>query len=225
MFDILTRPTRRAALVATLMIGAAGLLAAPLGGALAAARAVPAKLDDKQMAELARVESYLNSIRTLRARFLQVADDGSNAQGDVLISRPGLMRIEYDPPVPHLIVTTGSLLVYHEKKLNQTSYIPLSSSLAGFLVRDQIRLSGDVVVTDLQQQKGVIRVTLVKADEPQAGRLTLVFSDEPLQLRQWSVTDAQGAVTQITLVDPQFGVPLDKKLFAFDPPPRERLDR
>lgn len=225
MFDILARLTRRAALVATLMISAAGLLAAPLGTALAASKAVPAKLDDKQKAELARVETYLNSIRTLRARFLQVADDGGNAEGDVLISRPGLMRIEYDPPVPHLIVTTGNLLLYHEKKLNQTSYIPLSSSLAGFLVRDQIRLSGDVVVTDLQEQKGVLRVTLVKADEPQAGRLTLVFSDGPLQLRQWSVTDAQGAVTRITLVDPQFGVPLDKKLFAFDPPPRERLDR
>jgi outer membrane lipoprotein-sorting protein len=221
MFDILARLTRRAALVAL----AASLLAAPLGGAFAASKAVPAKLDDKQKAQLARVESYLNTIRTLRARFMQVADDGSTAQGDVLLSRPGLMRIEYDPPVPHLIVTTGNLLVYHEKKLNQTTYVPLSSSLAGFLVRDQIKLSGDVVVTDLQQQKGVIRVSLVKADDTSAGQLTLVFSDEPLQLRQWSITDAQGAVTQITLVNPEFGVPLDKKLFAFDPPPREHLGR
>lgn len=221
MFDVWARLTRRAVLVAL----AASLLAAPLGGAFAATRPVAAKLDDKQKAEIARVETYLNSIRTLRARFLQVADDGGNAEGDVLLSRPGLMRIEYDPPVPHLIVTTGNLLIYHEKKLNQTTYVPLSSSLAGFLVREQIKLSGDVVVTDFQQQSGAVRVTLVKADDPSAGRLTLVFSDQPLQLRQWSVTDAQGAVTRITLVNPEFGVPLDKKLFAFDPPPREHLDR
>jgi outer membrane lipoprotein-sorting protein len=221
MFDILARLTRRAALVAL----AASLLAAPLGGAFAAAKAVPAQLNDKQKAELARVETYLNSIRTMRARFLQVADDGSHAEGDFLLSRPGLMRIEYDPPVPHLIVTTGSLLVYHEKKLNQTTYVPLSSSLAGFLVRDQIRLSGDVVVTGFQQQTGAIRVSLVKADEPNAGQLTLVFSDGPLQLRQWNITDAQGVVTRITLVNPEFGVPLDKKLFAFEPPPRHRRGR
>jgi outer membrane lipoprotein-sorting protein len=221
MFDILARLTRRAALVAL----AASLLAAPLGSAFAATKAVPAQLDDKQKAELARVETYLNSIRTMRARFLQVADDGSHAEGDFLLSRPGLMRIEYDPPVPHLIVTTGSLLVYHEKKLNQTTYVPLSSSLAGFLVRDQIRLSGDVVVTGFQQQTGAIRVSLVKADEPNAGQLTLVFSDGPLQLRQWNITDAQGVVTRITLVNPEFGVPLDKKLFAFEPPPRHRRGR
>jgi outer membrane lipoprotein-sorting protein len=221
MFDILARLTRRAALVAL----AASLLAAPLGSAFAATKAVPAQLDDKQKAELARVETYLNSIRTMRARFLQVADDGSHAEGDFLLSRPGLMRIEYDPPAPHLIVTTGSLLVYHEKKLNQTTYVPLSSSLAGFLVRDQIRLSGDVVVTGFQQQTGAIRVSLVKADEPNAGQLTLVFSDGPLQLRQWNITDAQGVVTRITLVNPEFGVPLDKKLFAFEPPPRHRRGR
>src|SRR3546814_1791629 len=101
------------------------------------------------------------------------------------------MRIEYDPPVPHLIIATGNFLIYHEKKLNQTSYLPLSSSLAGFLVRDTIRLSGDVVVTAFEQQKGVVRVTLVKEDEADAGQLTLVFSDDPLQLRQWTVIDGQ----------------------------------
>jgi outer membrane lipoprotein-sorting protein len=221
MIDVLARLTRRAALLTV----AAGLLIAPLGDAFAAARIAPAKLDDRQTAELARVESYLNGIRTMRARFLQVADNGANAEGTVLISRPGLMRIEYDPPAPHLIVATGTFLIYHEKKLNQTSYIPLSSSLAGFLVREQIRLSGDVVVTGFEQDRGVLRVTLVKADEPEAGRLTLVFSDGPLQLRQWTVTDAQGTVTRISLINPEFGVPIDKKNFVFEAPDRERPDR
>src|SRR3546814_3476892 len=84
--------TRRAVLAVT-----AAALMAPLAGALAARGPVPATLNDQQKTTLARVETYLNSIRTLRSRFLQVAENGAPAEGDIFISRPGLMRIEYDP--------------------------------------------------------------------------------------------------------------------------------
>lgn len=196
-----------------------------LGGALAApsawaARAVPAKLTEADQRELARVEAYLNTIRTLRSDFLQVAENGATAQGEVTIQRPGRMRIEYAPPTPHLIVATGRFLIYHEKHLKQTSYLPLDSSLAGFLVRDTIRLSGDVTVIGFEKQRGAIRVTLAKTDEREAGTLTLVFSDQPLELRQWTVTDGQGQTTRISLMEPEFGVPVDAKKFVFQAPER-----
>ena len=133
--------------------------------------------------------------------------------------------MEYDPPSPHLIVADGLFLIYHEKKLNQTSHIPLSSSLAGFLIRDVIKLAGDVTLTRFEQDKGVIRLTLVKTDDGEAGQMTLVLSDGPLQLRQWTVSDGQGGTTRITLANAEFGVPLDKALFAFTPPQRDRFDR
>jgi outer membrane lipoprotein-sorting protein len=222
MSDFSTRLPRRAVLA---LSAAALLTAAPLARGFAASRAIPAKLDDKQKAEVARIETYLNSIRTLRAHFFQVDDNGAIDGGTVLLSRPGRMKIDYDPPSPHLIVADGTFLIYHEKRLNQTSYLPLGSSLAGFLVRENIKLSGDVTVTAFEQQKGVVRATLMKSDEPDAGQLTLVFSDNPLQLRQWTVTDGQGGTIRITLENPEFGVPLDRKLFVFDAPERERPSR
>lgn len=215
------RRTRRAVLT----VLASGLLVAGLAGGPSLAAPLPATLSEAQRAQVARVESYLNTIRTLRATFLQVAETGATAEGSLLLSRPGLMKIEYDPPSPHLIVSDGLFLIYHEKKLNQTSHIPLSSSLAGFLVRETIKLSGDVTLTAFEQDRGVLRLTLVKTDDAEAGRLTLVFSDEPLQLRQWTVSDGQGGTTRITLVNPEFGVPLDKALFAFTPPERRRADQ
>ena len=175
-------------------------------------------LNDAQKADLARVEAYMNGIRTLKSDFMQVAQNGATAQGVVAIQRPGKMRIEYAPPSPHLIVTSGSFLVYVEKSLKQSSYIPLDSSLAGFLVRETIRLSGDVTVTAFEKDKGTIRVTLAQSDDREAGALTLLFSDAPLQLRQWSVMDSQGQTTRISLLDPQFGVPVDQKLFGWDRP-------
>ncbi|HEU0071054.1 MAG TPA: outer membrane lipoprotein carrier protein LolA [Alphaproteobacteria bacterium] len=207
--------TRRALLTA--LLASAAVLALPKLPALAA-KAVPAKLTDAQKADLARVEAYLNSIRTLKSDFMQVAQNGATNQGSVAIQRPGKMRIEYAPPSPHLIVTSGSFLVYVEKDLKQSSYLPLDSSLAGFLVREQIKLSGDVTVTGFEKDKGAIRVSLAQSDERENGQLTLVFSDAPLQLRQWSVIDGQGQTTRISLMDPQFGVPVDPKLFGWDRP-------
>ena len=207
--------TRRALLTA--LLASAAVFALPALPAFAA-KAVPAPLSAEQKADLARVEAYMNGIRTLRSDFLQVAGNGATAQGFVAIQRPGKMRIEYAPPSPHLIVTNGSFLVYVEKALKQASYIPLDSSLAGFLVRETIRLSGDVTVTAFEKEKGAIRVTLAQTDEREAGQLTLVFSDAPLQLRQWSVIDSQGQTTRISLMDPQFGAPVDPKLFGWDRP-------
>lgn len=221
MIDFRAPFARRAFLALTT---AALLTAVPVASGFAA-DAIPARLNDSQKADLARIETYLNSIHTLRSRFLQVAENGATAEGTVLLSRPGRMKIDYDPPSPHLIVADGTFLIYHEKRLNQTSYLPLGSSLAGFLVRDTIKLSGDVTVTAFENHQGVLRATLVKTDDPDAGQLTLVFSDKPLQLRQWTVTDGQGGTTRITLINPEFGVPLDRKLFVFNPPEREHLDR
>jgi outer membrane lipoprotein-sorting protein len=70
------------------MLAAAPLLLTP---ALAGAQ----NLD---RAALQRVEAYFNAMTTLRARFLQIAQNGAAAEGTAMIWRPNRMRFEYDPP-------------------------------------------------------------------------------------------------------------------------------
>lgn len=172
-----------------------------------------------------RVETYLNSIKTLRARFLQVAPTGEVSRGTVLISRPGKLRIEYDPPSPVLILTQGSYLMLFDKDLQSPSYTSLDDSLAGFLVRSKIRLSGDVQVRELERAKGVVRLSIVQTESPDAGILTLVFNDDPLQLRQWVIVDAQGGETRVSLENPQFNIKIDPSRFEFTLPEEEPIDR
>src|SRR5512138_2596537 len=52
-----------------------------------APNAAPA-IGGSDQAEVARVEQYLNSIRTMRSRFTQVGSDGT-ARGTFYLSRPG----------------------------------------------------------------------------------------------------------------------------------------
>lgn len=198
----------------------AAALAVPIGG-LVAAPAVPGApaLANDELADVTRIEQYFNGVRTLSARFLQVSSSGQTAEGAVALKRPGRMRIEYDPPVPILIVADGTFLIYYDSKLGQVSYLPLGSTPAGILVEDRIRLNGgDLTITGFEREAGVIRVTVVRMASPADGSLTLVFSDKPLQLRQWRVVDAQGIATTVSLSDVRTGVSLDSELFDFVDP-------
>lgn len=199
-----------------LTVLAALALAAP---ALAAPKAKPMALTPQQAAAVDKAEAYLNDIRTLKARFLQSAPDGSVAEGVLYLSRPGKLRLEYDPPTPLLIIGNYQLLVYHDTQLKQTTQVPLSSTPAGILVSPKIDLNGaELTVTGFSDKEGLDRVTVTQTDEPQAGSITLVFTREPYQLRQWVVKDPQGQLTTVTLSDTRPGVALDQKLFIFNDP-------
>ncbi len=212
----MTRSRLSALLSAALF--AAAVLAVPGPGPRAEERA---KASAGQAGLVARVEAYLNSIRTMRARFLQIGPSGEVSRGTVLMSRPGKLRIEYDPPSPVLILTENNYLMLYDKDLQSRSYASLDDSLAGFLVRPKIRLSGDVALRKLEETRGLVRLTLAQADSPEAGTLTLVFDDSPLSLRQWVVVDAQGGETRVSLENPRFNIELDPKRFEFTPPDTE----
>ena len=191
----------------------------------AAAWAGPAdaadKFSAKDQAEIAKIERYINNIGTLKAKFLQVAPNGETNEGHLYLSRPGRLRIEYAPPSPILIVGNGHWLIYYDSDLEQTSYESLGDNLAGILVAKNVKLSGKITVTGLERTRGLIRVTIVMTEDPEAGSLTLTLGANPMKLRQWAVTDPNGQTTQVALFNHNFGIKLDNKLFEFTEPPRE----
>lgn len=178
-----------------------------------------APLSEADKSDISRIEVYLNKIKTMTARFLQVTSDGDYSEGDLYFSRPGKMRLEYDAPKPILIIANGNNLTYYDKELKQVSYFDLASTQAEILLRENISFSsGGLIVTAFEKGPGVLRLTVIKENDPLEGNLTLVFSDRPLGLKKWVVTDAQGVVTSISLLGPRFGGPLSEKLFQFEAP-------
>jgi outer membrane lipoprotein-sorting protein len=169
-------------------------------------------------ADLGRIETYLDNLRTLKAHFLQVAPNGAITQGTVWLERPGRMRFQYDAPSPLLLVAGHGLVVFHDNSLNQTSNILLSQTPLGILLADHVRLQGDVTVTAMQRLPGQIQVSLIRTASPGDGTLTLVFADNPLTLRQWTVLDAQRQETRVTLYNVETGGQFDQKLFEVADP-------
>ena len=186
------------------------------GAAVAwAAAPVPAPLTQQDTLELQRIAAYLNNIRTMTARFQQTANNGGVSAGHLWVARPGRMRFEYDPPTPITLLADSASVYYWDKQLNQTSKYELRQTPAWFFLRDPISFGADVVVTRFERLGGILRVTVVESAQPDAGSLTLDFSENPLTLRQWTVIDQQSKRTIVGLSDLQYGMALDPKLFQY----------
>jgi outer membrane lipoprotein-sorting protein len=202
-------PTRRGVLGLAI-----GFAAAPLLGTAQAAG-----LSDKDKADVARVEGLFNSFRRLEARFTQVDSNGGMAEGKLFMSRPGRLRFEYDPPVPLLIVADGTWLVVYDKEIKQVDRYPLGRTPIGVLVREKVAFDEGLEVTDVVRDSQAFGVSIISPANKDDGRLTLIFTENPFEFRQWQVLDSQGINTVVTLDDVKRDGDFDPKLFVFNDPP------
>jgi len=191
------------------LIGAVALLPASPG--LAQAEAGRALVD--------RVETYLNGIDTLQARFDQIANNGREASGELYIDKPGRMRLDYDPPSRILLVAPGDWrLIFYDGSIQQVNVIPISRTPLGVLLEEEIRLGDSIEVMATDHSGGQAAIRLSRKDAPDQGHVTLYFDEQPFELTSWTVVDAQGETTHILLEDVETGVDLDSELFRWRDP-------
>lgn len=174
------------------------------------------KTGDKE--EISRLQNYLNSIKTMRADFMQTFSDGTTMNGKVAISRPGKMRLEYDPPNENLMVADGAFMHVWDGQAKTGSSIPLGTSLADIILRDDLKLGGDIQVTELKKYPAAMQLTLVQSDNPAAGSITLEFEDMPLKLKNWRILDGQGIETRVAIYNQQMGVSIPSNTFFYRDP-------
>ena len=168
--------------------------------------------------DLMRVQKHLNSSKTFKARFLQVSSNGAYAEGQIFLQRPGRLRLIYDDPNPLLVVADGKHISFIDRNIDTATTLYLSMTPADLMLRESIGFFGnDVIVTSVNRTPGVIRIGLINTAEPDAGSIELVFSDRPMELRKWTVTDAQGIKTTVSLLGTTFDVPLNPNLFKYTP--------
>lgn len=171
--------------------------------------------------DIAAVQSYMNNLKTAKARFVQTTHDGSQLVGTFYLSRPGKLRFEYDDPIEDFVVADGLFLYFYDAELGEQSNIPIGHSLADFVLRKDVDLQKDVSVQHVQRGGDLLQLTLVQKDDPEAGSLTLGFREGPMTLKKWRVTDPQGLITEVELFYLKADEELDKNLFIYRNPNKE----
>ena len=176
-----------------------------------------ADLTQDDLDNISKIENYLNSITTLKSIFLQTASTGERSGGVLFLDRPGKMRVEYDEPSPILLVSDGSYVIYVEKNLEQISHFPIAQTPLRVLIEKDVDLQAWYKIKSIKRGPGTLRLTLIMKDDLSLGSVQLLFSDRPMQLRQWTIRDQQGIEVRVSLMDIQRGARFDPKLFEVDP--------
>jgi len=177
-----------------------------------------------QKEDVKQVENYLNSIKTLSADFVQIASNGEKAEGRIYIEKPNKIRMEYNPPSNILIVGNGDYIVYYDKELEQITNIDYEDIPAAMVLANKVDLNGkELKVTDFFQDPGMTRIGLQYQNAGDLGPFTLVFSNNPLVLKQWKVITPQSLEVSLSLYDTVVDSKLDASLFKFSK--REETNR
>ena len=164
--------------------------------------------------DVTRAETWFNKIRTISADFVQVASDGTSAEGRLAFRRPSRMKITYGKG-DELQLITSSVWLHVDRPDERllTSY-PISETPLSLILADKVSLRLDGYETRvLPTSAGIVRNQIGKDDGEGAGRLTLEFSEKPFQFRRWIILDAAGIETSVTLQNIVFDQPIANEAF------------
>jgi outer membrane lipoprotein-sorting protein len=224
--DFVARRFRRPALLLVSAMAAAAALAqqAPLdltGPAVAAqksaksSKGAPAPIPADEAVQ--RANAWLDAARVMSADFVQIGPNGRRSEGQLSVARPGHMRFEYTDPPRFEIVADGRSVAIVDKKLNTQDEYFIGQTPLKFLLSDRIDLARDTHLLNVSQEGKTITIELEdRAALGGTAHLSLVFDASTFALKQWTVIDAQGFQTVVTLFNVDLATNPDPALFHID---------
>ena len=110
------------------------------------------------------------------------------------------MRFEYTDPPRFEIVADGRSVAIVDKKLNTQDEYFIGQTPLKFLLSDHIDMARDTKVLNVAQEGKTVTIELEdRAALGGTAHLSLVFDASTFALKQWTVIDAQGFQTVVTL--------------------------
>lgn len=170
---------------------------------------------------VSRAEAWFDGISTMKADFTQVASDGTAATGELHLRRPHRMKIIYDLEEPLILLTTPVWLHVDRPDEKRVTSYPVRETPLSLILREQVELRSSDFETRHQVRNGITEIVLIKDTGEGAGELTLEFTEQPFELRKWTIRDAADVTTTVTLQNMRFGHSYENKFFAKSVYPEE----
>ncbi len=163
---------------------------------------------------LQEISAYLNKMRTAQAEFTQINDDGSISTGNIFISRPGRIRFDYNPPDAGLVLAErGQVAVFDPKSNQRPQRFPLSKTPLFLILAKTVDLGRAKMVVGHVSDGPTTTVIAQDPKHPEYGTIQLVFTGNPVELRQWIITDSAGQRTTMILGKLELGGKFRRSLF------------
>ena len=159
--------------------------------------ALPAQAEKLSLNEISR---YLNSIQSATGSFTQINGDGTISTGTISIKRPGKVRFDYNPPERALVLASSGAVYILDRKLGaQPETYPLNQTPLSIILARNVNLGQAGMVTRHSYDGTATIDTAQDPERPQYGSIQLKFTGNPVELRQWIITDGDGGQTTVVL--------------------------
>ncbi len=182
--------------------------------ALALTLAAPAAWAAEKL-PLSQISNYLNQMKTAQTTFTQVNDDGSLSTGKLWLERPGKMRFEYDPPNSAVVLArSGTVQIFDPKSNQPPEQYPLKRTPLSLVLARNVNLGQANMVVGHDFDGTATVVTAQDPKNPESGRIELMFTSNPVELRKWVIHDNAGSQTTVLLGPLTEGGNLDSSVFS-----------
>ncbi|TIX39934.1 MAG: outer membrane lipoprotein carrier protein LolA, partial [Mesorhizobium sp.] len=140
---------------------------------------------------------------------------GEQTGGKFFLERPGKIRFNYDGASNFRVISDGKSVVILNKKLRTSDLYPLSKTPLKLLLDDKIDLSGGRV-RSVKEENDLTTIQLADKSVFGNSKITMMFDPKSYELRQWTITDAQGKDTTVMIFNTKEGVSFAPDTFAID---------
>lgn len=153
-----------------------------------------------QQLSLNALSGYLNQLTSAEGDFTQINADGTISTGTIYLRRPGKVRFEYNPPEQALVMANNGTVVVFDRKLGgEPESYPLNRTPLGLILARNVDLSRANMVVAHGYDGTATTVTAQDPENPEYGSIQLVFTGNPIELRQWIISDDSGSQTTVIL--------------------------
>jgi len=166
---------------------------------------------------LDQISSYLNEFTTAKGGFTQINGDGTISTGTIYIRRPGRIRFEYAPPDKTLVLASaGTVAIFDDKSNTAPEQYPLKRTPLGIILQKNVNLARAKMVVGHTSDGKTTTVIAQDPEHPDYGKIRLLFTSNPIELRQWVIVDGTGGETTLVLNELDKGMKLPARLFNID---------
>ena len=164
------------------------------------------------------IEKYfatINNIKNIESNFIQINTNSSIQKGNIKISRPGFMRLNYSKPSNITIICDGKWMIVRNILMDETSYLPLNKTPIYILISHPLIINKNIYLKNIKERSGLITIQIT-LNNIRNIMLTLIFTKNPFKLKQWTNHNIQNNCTNIILENLNIKkLPFKIKLFQY----------
>ena len=172
---------------------------------------------NSEQKDIISISNYLNEIKSFDSNFIQINSNGDNLSGNIKLSKPNLLRIEYNPPTNRLIISDGKKLAIINKKQKTITFYNINQLPIKILLDDKFKINNHKI-KKFEKKEGIIIIELTVLGESNISNVELIFESSPLNLKKWIIRDFQGYQTEMYLTNTRINDKIDKKNYIIEDP-------